>query len=96
LAQCYKESVAELERLTGKRFTSMNIVGGGSQNRVLNQWTADALGIPVLAGPAEGTALGNLTAQMLAAGEIKDLQAARQLIAQSFAIETYWPRGAAD
>ncbi len=92
LARCYKNAVAQLQTLCGKRFTSMNIVGGGSQNRVLNQWTANALRIPVLAGPAEGTALGNILAQMLAAGEIPDLQTARQMIAKSFDIETYTPQ----
>ena len=92
LAQCYRESVRQLEGFTGKRFTSINIVGGGSQNRVLNQWTADALGIPVYAGPVEGTALGNIVAQMLASGELKDIASARETIAKSFEIETYLPQ----
>lgn len=92
LAQCYREAVQQLQRLTGKRYTSMNIVGGGSQNRTLNQWTANALGIPVYAGPAEGTALGNILAQMIAAGVFLDVQAAREAVARSFSIETYDPQ----
>lgn len=91
LARCYREAAERLQGLTGKAYTSMNIVGGGSQNRVLNQWTANALGIPVYAGPAEGTALGNLAAQMIAAGEFPDGEAARRAIARSFPMDTYLP-----
>lgn len=92
LVKCYRDAVYQLESVTGKKYTSMNIVGGGSQSRPLNQWTADTLGIPVYAGPAEGTALGNIVAQMLAAGLFPDLQAARQAIARSFDVEVYLPR----
>ena len=91
LAKCYREAVRQLEELTGRRFTGMHIVGGGSRSDALNQWTADYLGIPVYAGPSEGTALGNIAAQMIASGELKDLAAARMLIAESFDIKTYLP-----
>lgn len=91
LADCYKESIHELEHLTGKQFTSINIVGGGSQNAVLNQWTADASGLPVYAGPTEGTALGNIIAQMITSGEIKDIATARRLIAESFDVKEFLP-----
>jgi len=91
LARCYQQSIAQLETLTGKRFTSINIVGGGSRNETLNQLTADYAGLPVFAGPAEGTAIGNLAAQMIASHEFADLQAARQAICRSFAIRQYTP-----
>lgn len=92
LALCYREAVKQLERLTNKRFTSLHIVGGGSRSDTLNQWTADALGIAVYAGPTEATALGNVMAQMIALGEFSDLQAARQAVADSFLVKTYWPQ----
>lgn len=92
LTKCYQDAVCQLSQITGKTYTSMNIVGGGSQNRALNQWTANALGIPVYAGPTEGAALGNIIAQMIAAGEFSDLQTARKAIEKSFEIETYLPK----
>ena len=91
LAQCYRTGILQMESLTGKRFTSLNIVGGGSQNQVLNQLTAHLTGLPVYAGPAEGTAIGNLTAQMLAANEFATLQQARQAIRKSFSVQKYMP-----
>ncbi len=87
LAMCYRDSIREMEKLTGKAFTSVNIVGGGSQNATLNHLTAQVTGLPVYAGPTEGTALGNLIAQMIAMNEIEDLQAARRLIKTSFSIQ---------
>jgi len=92
LAACYQEAVKQLEQLFSKRYTSMNIVGGGSQSKPLNQWTANALNIPIYAGPAEGTALGNIIAQMIAAKIFPDLAAARAAIPQSFDVETYLPK----
>ncbi len=89
LAICYRDSIREIETLTGKTFTSVNIVGGGSRNKTLNQMTADVTGLPVLAGPTEGTALGNLIAQMITSGELQDLASARRLIAESFDIQNY-------
>lgn len=80
LAQCYANAVKKLEEITGKKFTSMNIVGGGSQDTYLNELTAQATGLEVLAGPTEGTAIGNLIIQLIAAGEATDLIAARKLI----------------
>lgn len=92
LAKCYAEAIGTMARATGKTFTSINIVGGGSQNRALNQWTADAAGLPVYAGPAEGTALGNAAAQWIALGEMKDLADARARIARDFEPQLYTPR----
>ena len=67
-------------------------MGGGSQDGYLNQMTANATGLPVYAGPTEGTALGNLMVQFIAAGEYADLQAARDAIKQSFAIQEVLPQ----
>ena len=89
LAVCYDKSIREMSAITGKTFTSINIVGGGSQNVVLNQMTADVTGLPVYAGPAEGTALGNLAAQMIADGAFADLAAFRAALPGSFEIREY-------
>ncbi len=92
LAVCYRDAIEEMSRITGKAFTSINIVGGGSQNVVLNQWTADVCGLPVYAGPTEGTALGNLAAQMIALGDFADLATFRAALPASCDIQTYLPR----
>lgn len=91
LAQCYAQSVRQLERLTGRSFQAVHIVGGGSQDAYLNQLTASATGLPVYAGPTEGTALGNLLVQMIAQGEFAGLQEARDAIRASFAVKEVLP-----
>lgn len=91
LAQSYRESVLELEKITGKKYTSVNIVGGGSQDTYLDALTAEATGLPVYAGPTEGTALGNLMSQMIRSGEFSDLADARKAIRQSFEIKEFLP-----
>ncbi len=88
LADCYAQAIRDLEKMVGRPFTSINIVGGGCQNRYLNTLTAKATGLPVYAGPTEGTALGNLVIQMLANREFASLQQARSAIAESFDIKT--------
>ncbi len=93
LAVCYDKSIREMSAITGKAFTSINIVGGGSQNVVLNQMTADVTGLPVYAGPAEGTALGNLAAQMIADGAFADLAAFRKALPGSVEIREFRPKG---
>ena len=80
-----------MAKLIGHDFTAVNIVGGGSQNVTLNKLTAQLTGLPVLAGPTEGTALGNLAAQMIAAGELPSLEAFRKLLPDSFPIQVYEP-----
>ena len=80
LAECYAESIRTLQDITGKTYTSVNIVGGGSKDLYLNSLTAEATGLEVFAGPTEGTAIGNLIVQMIAAGEFADLAAARAAI----------------
>ncbi|MFP7477246.1 rhamnulokinase [Terribacillus saccharophilus] len=91
LAIAYSEALEELEALTGESIQTLHIVGGGSQNKVLNQLTADYSGVEVIAGPTEATALGNLIVQMIAAGELESLDAGRQLIRKSFPVETFKP-----
>lgn len=80
LAECYAEAIANLSSITGKTYTSVNIVGGGSKDKYLNALTAEATGLEVFAGPTEGTAIGNLIVQMITAGEFDDLAAARAAI----------------
>ncbi len=91
LARCYKEAIESLRQLTGKQYTSVNIVGGGCQDGYLNQMTADATGLPVYAGPVEGTAIGNLIVQMIAGGEFDSLQSAREAVKNSFDIKEVTP-----
>ncbi|MBQ3460177.1 MAG: rhamnulokinase [Solobacterium sp.] len=92
LADDYRRAVKALKKLTGKTYTSMNIVGGGSQDMYLNQMTANATGLTVYAGPTEGTALGNLLVQMIASKETASLQDARNLIKESFEIREVKPQ----
>lgn len=87
LAKCYKLAVEQIEQITGEKFRSINIVGGGCQNVLLNKLTAKYTGRTVVAGPVEATATGNLLAQMLASGEIKSLSEGKDLIKQSFEIK---------
>ncbi len=91
LSLCYKNAIESLQKLTGKTYTSINIVGGGCQDNYLNTRTAKATGLPVYAGPVEGTAIGNLLVQMIAGGQWSTLQQARDAIAESFAIRCIQP-----
>lgn len=90
LAAMYGRSLAELARFTGRCFTAVHIIGGGSQNRLLNQLTADACGLPVVAGPVEATALGNILCQAVGLGTTR--AQARALIAASAELSEYRPR----
>ena len=80
LAECYADAIRNLSEITGKTYTSINIVGGGCQDCYLNALTAEATGLEVFTGPIEGTAIGNLIVQMIAAGEFKDLAEARKAV----------------
>jgi rhamnulokinase len=91
LAFKYREVIVDLERLTGKPIGQIRIIGGGSKNRLLNQFTADASGRRVLAGPAEATALGNVAIQMLAAGTASSLSEVRAMVDRSFPTEIFEP-----
>lgn len=87
LAKSYKQAIAELEANTGKTYSTLNIIGGGSRDTFLNELTAKATGKKIITGPVEATAIGNLAMQMIGAGEIKDLSEARSIIKQSFEIK---------
>ena len=80
LAECYADAIKNLSEITGKTYTSINIVGGGSQDKYRNALTADATGLEVFAGPVEGTAIGNLIVQMIVGGDFADLASARGAI----------------
>lgn len=91
LTSCYAQSISELSELTGRTYTSLNVVGGGCQDAYLNDLTARACGLPVFAGPIEGTSLGNLMVQMIQGGEFADLEEARAAISRSFDVKTHLP-----
>jgi rhamnulokinase len=92
LALQYRKTLGELECLTETRIEQLHIVGGGSQNQLLNQLTANATGIPVIAGPTEATAIGNVLVQAMAMGELDSLRTARELVRRSFEVRTFEPR----
>ncbi|MDD6308796.1 MAG: rhamnulokinase [Clostridia bacterium] len=89
LAHKYAEAIKGLEKLTNKKYTCIHIVGGGSKDGYLNELTARSTGLPVYAGPSEGTALGNLMAQMIACGTFRDLAEARASICKSFQVKEF-------
>lgn len=86
LSKSYDDTLRQLEGVTGKKYTSINIVGGGSRDSYLNALTAQSTKLPVIAGPAECTALGNLIVQMIQSGEFESLASARAAIKNSFDI----------
>lgn len=89
LAFKYRATLDALEQITGIRFKEIRIVGGGSRNRLLNQFTADATGRTVIAGPVEATALGNIAMQMVATGGVSTLGEARAVIERSFPTDRF-------
>ena len=91
LAQCYREAIEELEEITGINYKSINIVGGGSNARWLNELTAEVTGRHILAGPGEATAIGCLGAQLIADGVFTDLKDFRRCVKESFAVKEYMP-----
>jgi rhamnulokinase len=92
LALKYRLNLERLEQILGKKLAPLHIVGGGTQNKLLNQLTADATGRLVLTGPVEATALGNAIMVALAVGEIGSLQEGRDLIRRSFPLQTFEPK----
>lgn len=91
LAMKYKTALSEIEKCTGKKYKSIHIVGGGSKSAQLCQFTANACGCTVYAGPAEATALGNAAVQLIACGKIKNAASAREIISRSEEIKVYSP-----
>ncbi|WP_172251187.1 rhamnulokinase [Saccharibacillus deserti] len=96
LALAYLDAMRELERLTGNAYEVLHIVGGGANNKLLSQSTADLLGIEVRTGPFEATAVGNIAVQLIASGELADLGEARRIIAGSFPPDVYRPKPVPD
>lgn len=88
LAVCYKRAVETVERVTGYKFDTIHIVGGGCQNAYLNELTAKRTGRRVVAGPVEATAIGNALSQLLYDGAVKNINEAKELVKVSFDTET--------
>lgn len=95
LALLYRHTLKQIEQLLGRRIDRLHVVGGGSQNELLNQFTANALQIPVLAGPVEATAAGNVLVQAIALGHLPSLAAARAVVRASWPLRTFEPTDAA-
>jgi sugar (pentulose or hexulose) kinase len=95
LALKYRYVFQKIKDLTGENFTRLHAGGGGIQNELLSQATADALGIEVVAGPVEATSCGNVIVQMIATGHLPDMAAGRELIRSSFAFKTFKPQDTA-
>ena len=87
LALSYRESLLDLESVTGKKYDTLHIFGGGCKNTLLNELTEKYTGKKVLAGPTESTALGNLLLQMIGTGELRDINEGRALVIKSFEIK---------
>jgi sugar (pentulose or hexulose) kinase len=96
LALKYRQALDTLSGLTCRKTEAINVVGGGSQNELLNQLAADANGIPVTAGPVEATVLGNALVQLIALGEFKDLDEGRDVVARTGEIRHYEPRSGSE
>ncbi|MCX4986508.1 rhamnulokinase family protein [Streptomyces sp. NBC_00572] len=93
LALAHRRTLRQAADLAGRDITRVHIVGGGSRNELLCQLTADATGLPVVAGPTEATALGNILVQARATGLVGDLAAMRELVASTQHLRRYTPRG---
>jgi rhamnulokinase len=91
LALKYRYTFERLQKVLGRKLGCIHIIGGGSLNALLNRFTAEATGVPVVAGPAEATALGNFMTQLIALGEIGSLSQAREIVNRSFGTGTYMP-----
>lgn len=92
LADRYREVLDMLRGFAPFEIEKLHIIGGGSANDLLNQWTADACGIPVIAGPTEATAIGNIMMQAKAAGLVFDRWQTRRMIPKTFELKTFLPR----
>ncbi len=92
LVNRYKEVLGLLKELAPQPIERLHVIGGGSQNDLLNQWTADAIGMPVVAGPCEATAIGNCLIQAKAAGLLADRWDMRRVIAETFPLKTFEPQ----
>jgi len=96
LALRYREVLESLEALLGRKLEIIHIVGGGSRNRILNQFVAEATNRTVIAGPSEATIMGNILIQAMGAGELGGLSEAREIVRRSTTLETFTPQRKAD
>ncbi|MBL8814294.1 MAG: rhamnulokinase [Planctomycetaceae bacterium] len=94
LALKYRMVLGWLEEMTGVKVQVIHVVGGGAQNALLNQFTADACRVPVIAGPVEATALGNVMVQAMSAGDVSNLSEIRDVVRRSEAITEFHPKNA--
>jgi sugar (pentulose or hexulose) kinase len=92
LALKYRVVYEQIQKLTCRDFSRLHAGGGGIQNELLSQATADAIGMEVIAGPVEATSCGNLITQMIGTGHLPDFQAGRDLIRRSFEFRTFTPQ----
>ena len=95
LAYKYRYVLEQLIAVSSQPVDRLHIIGGGSRNALLNQMTADAIGRPVIAGPAEATAIGNAIVQLIAIGELSSVAEARALLAESDELRAFEPRNRA-
>lgn len=91
LALLYRKTLHEIERVTGRKIERLHLVGGGTKNTLLNHFTANALQIPVIVGPAEATSAGNVLVQAMALGHVKSLEEARQIVRDSMQYQPIQP-----
>jgi len=96
LAFRYRQTLEELKQITDKKIRRIHIIGGGSQNTLLCQFTANATGLPVVAGPAEATSLGNIMVQAMACGKVESLAEARALLRNSFEFREFIPENCSE
>lgn len=96
LAFRYRQTIEELRQVSDKNIRKIHIIGGGSHNELLCQFAANATGLPVISGPAEGTALGNIMVQAMAQGELSSLSEIREVIRRSFEFKEFLPENVAE
>ncbi|GAI64522.1 unnamed protein product, partial [marine sediment metagenome] len=92
LALAYRNTLEQLRGISHRDINRIHIVGGGSQNYLLCQFLADATGLPVIAGPAEATAIGNILVQAMTFGKISSLEELREIVKRSFRLDSYEPQ----
>jgi len=96
IALAYRFTLEQLEEVSRQNMGRIHIVGGGSQNNLLCQFTASATGLPVYAGPVEATAIGNTLVQAMAFGTVSSLDHLREVVRRSFGLNSYEPQSTSD
>ena len=88
----YRATLKQIEEITGQKIKNLHVIGGGIQNELLTQFTADATGCDVIASPLEGTITGNIGKQAIAIGVVTDISEWRKIVSNSFELKTYTPK----